>query len=138
MKRMTQFVAITVVLLLAGQSAVAETSCAEWFHSGGGHVPACCAAAGEATAIHLRTDCHKSMRLESMASDCIQGGCQMAAVRVGTQAITTAKSRVDTATALVAIAQPPVTPASVLTSWSVESASAPGPAKYLLFKAFRI
>jgi hypothetical protein len=62
----------------------------------------------------------------------------MASARAGTQAIATVKSRTGNATAFVAIAQLPITYASLLTTRSVESAPAPGPAKYLLFQVFRI
>jgi len=138
MRRITQLVALMVALLFAGQSALAEAPCSQWFHSGDGPIPACCAAAGDTAAPHLSTDCHGSMRFESMTSECNQSGCQMATLRVGAQAITTAKSRAGKATALVAIAQLPSTSASVLTPRFIEGASAPGPAKYLLFQVFRI
>jgi hypothetical protein len=78
------------------------------------------------------------MRLESIASACNQGGCDMATAKAGAQAITPTKSRTDRATGLVVIAQLPVTAASNLTTRPVESACSPGPAKYLLFQVFRI
>jgi len=138
MSRTAQFVVLVVVLLLAGQPALAEAPCSLWIHSGGGHAPACCIPANDNAAAHLRANCHESMRLESIASACNQSDCRMAAVTVGTQAVTPTKSRADKATALVGMAQLPLTPASNVTTRPFENASSPGPAKYLLFQVFRI
>jgi hypothetical protein len=61
----------------------------------------------------------------------------MATVRVGTQAIESAKFKADKVTTLVVIAQLTATSASVLTPRFVQNVSPPGPARYLLFQVFR-
>jgi hypothetical protein len=62
----------------------------------------------------------------------------MATARAGTPAIPPTKSRADKATGLVVIAQLRASPASDLITRTVENASSPGPAKYLLYQVFRI
>src|SRR6266481_2316524 len=138
MRRITQFVALIVALLLAGPSALAEAPCLQWLHSDSDHAPVCCIRADGGTGHKFSADCHESMRSESVAAECNQSGCQMATVNVVAQAFTTAKSRTDANTSFVVIAQLPVLPASGLVARSFESASAPGPAKYLRFQVFRI
>jgi hypothetical protein len=62
----------------------------------------------------------------------------MAAVKDVAQAFTTAKSKTNGVATLIPIAQLPIISASGSAARSIESASAPGPAKYLLFQTFRI
>lgn len=138
MRRITQFVAMMVALLLAGPSVLAEAPCFERLHSDSDHAPACCITVHGGTGHELSADCHDSMRLESIASECSQSGCQMATVKVVAQAFTTTNSRTNGAAALITIAQLPVIPVSGLAARSFESASGPGLAKYLLFQVFRI
>jgi len=138
MKRITQFVALSVALLLAGPSVLAEAPCLQWLHSDRDHAPACCITAVSGPDHKVSADCHGSMRSESIASECNQSGCQMATVNVVAQAFTTAKSSTDANASFVVIAQLPVLPASGLVARSFESASAPGPAKYLRSQVFRI
>jgi hypothetical protein len=138
MRKITQLVALMVALLVAGQSALAESSCNQWLLSGGGRAPACCISTGDAAAPQVSADCHGSIHVESVMAECNHSGCQMATVRVGAQALATARFKADRVTTLAVIAQLPVTSASVLTTRSVRSASAPGPASYMLFQVFRI
>lgn len=138
MRRITQFVALSVALLLAGPSVLAEAPCLQGLNSDMDYAPACCMTAASGPAHKVSADCHESMRSESIASECNQSGCEMATVKVVAPAITTAKSKINGATASVAIAQPPVLPASGLAAHSFEGASAPGPARYLRFQVFRI
>src|SRR5450631_2920774 len=138
MRKITQLVALMVALLVAGQSALAEGSCTQWLLSGGGHAPACCISTGDAAAPHVSADCHGSMHVQTVTAECNHSGCQMAIVKVGVQALASARFKADRVTTLAVIAQLPVTSASVLTTRSVRSASAPGPARYVLFQVFRI
>ena len=138
MRRVAQLVAFAVTLLLASQSAVADEPCSMWLHSGDRHLPSCCVPTGDDAATHLLTDCHRSMRSQSIASECIQSGCQMASARTAAQAIVAKSSGAGKATRLVFISLLPVAPDSNSITGPVESASSPGPAKYLLFQVFRI
>ena len=113
MRRITQFVALTVALLLASQSAMAQASCSMWLQSGSDGAQGCCAHAANSSGAQVGTDCHGSMPAQSVTSVCSQSGCQMAAVRVAAQAITTAKSKGAQALALVVIAQPSVQSPSI-------------------------
>jgi hypothetical protein len=78
-KRVTQFVALMVAVLLAGQSALAEGPCLQGLHSGCRQVAACCISATYSSGSQYMTDCHGSMRSESTALERNQGGCNMAA-----------------------------------------------------------
>ena len=138
MRRITQFAALMVVLLLAGQSVLAEAPCSQWLHTGDGHAPACCASAHNAMGDQLTEDCHGSMRSEAFAPVCNQSGCQMAMVQAAAQAITAPKSRADSAASLVATTPLLIVPTSAQPMRSIESAALPGPVKYLLFQVFRI
>jgi hypothetical protein len=138
MRRITQFVALMVALLFAGQSALSEMPCSHRLHSGKDRAPGCCSIAAGAAGHQLTSDCHGSRLSEPGASECNQSGCSMTTVQMAAQAITPPKFRVDSATSLLAIsplatflilAQPPR---------PFEGRSAHGPAKYLLFQVFRI
>jgi len=109
MKKITQVVAVMAALLLAGLSVLAEATCFQWLHLDSDHAPACCLTADGRMGHKLRTDCHESMRSESVASECNQSGCQMATVKIVAQ-VSTAKSKTDGA----ASSAQPVSPASGL------------------------
>lgn len=138
MRRITQFVALMVALLLAGPTVFAEAPCLLWLHADSDHAPACCITADGGTGHKVTADCYRFMRWESSALKCNQSGCQMATVTVVEQAVTTAKSRTNGAATLIAVAPLPIIPASCSAARSFENAAALGPARYLLFQAFRI
>lgn len=138
MRRITQLVALIVALLVAGQSALAESTCSQWLHSGCKQVPACCISASDSSGSQLSMDCHESIHSESIGAECNQSGCHMATVRVVAPAIVTVKSKDHETVALVVVTQFPVISALGQTTRLFENVSAPGPARYLLFQVFRI
>ncbi len=138
MRKIAQLVALMSALLFAGQSTLAETQCSQWLHSGDPQIPNCCITAPGTPGLQLAGACHGSMQPEPVASKCNQSGCNMETVRTAAQAITASKFGSDRAVSLAAMTQLPVIPASALPNWPFESASAPGPARYLLCRAFRI
>ena len=138
MRRITQFVALMVVLLLAVPSVLAEAQCSRWLHSDSDPVPACCITAYGGAGHSLSADCHGSILSDSIASECNENACEMATLTVAAQTFTTVKPKTDGAASLVVVAHVSVRPPSGLSARSFESASAPGPAKNLLFQVFRI
>ncbi len=136
MKKITQFVALMFVLLLAGPSVLADVRCVP--SSGGDHAPACCVPTNHGMRHQLAADCHESMSTETIATECNQNGCQMTTVKVVAQAFATSESRADRAASSAGTIQIAVLLAPRLFARSFESVSPPGKAKYLLFQVFRI
>src|SRR5258708_21448070 len=91
MRRITQFVALMVALLLAGPSVLAESPCLQWLHSDRDHAPACCITAASGPAHKVSAECHESMRSESIASECNKIGCERATVKIAAPGLTTTK-----------------------------------------------
>lgn len=136
MRRLTQLVALAVALVLAGQLTLAEAPCALWLHAGGDRTPGCCIMAGGPGGPRAHAGCHGSTRSDLPTSACNRSGCTMATPRAVN--LTTPKAKADRVADIVVISQIPVSSASVLTARYVESGSAPGPSKHLLFQVFRI
>lgn len=108
MKRIAQFVALTAVLLLAGQSVLAESQCSPGLESSCAQVPGCCIPASDMTSSQAGMECHRPKYMESQAAKCNQSGCPMATVRVIAPAIIRAKYKADRSVALVVVAQLPI------------------------------
>src|ERR1035437_2834766 len=100
MRKISQFVALLVILLFAGQAAFADTPCSQWLHAGDGHGASCCVAAPSATGDRLTADCRASMPAGPAASEYNPCGCYAASVPVAAQAIMPAKSGVQGAATL--------------------------------------
>ncbi len=136
MKKITQFVALMFVLLLAGPSVLADVPCVP--SSDGDHSPACCIPTNHGMRHQLAVNCHESMSAETIATECSQSGCQMATVKVVAQAFATSESRVDWAASSAGTIPIHVLLSPGLFARFFESVSPPGKAKYLLFQVFRI
>ena len=136
MRKISQFVALMVALLLAGPSALANAPCLR--ASDGDHSPGCCATPNHGMGHGLAADCQEPMSSITIATECNQSGCQMATVKVVAQAFTTTESRIDWAASFAGSVQFPVLLTPGLLARSFESVSALGQAKYLLFQVFRI
>src|SRR6266568_7350739 len=124
MKKITQFVALMFVLLLAGPSVLADVPCVP--SSEGDHAPACCVPTNHGMQHQLAADCHESMSTETTATECNQNGCQMTTVKVVAQAFATSEPSVDGAVSSAGTIQIPVLLASGLFARSFQSVSPPG------------
>jgi hypothetical protein len=140
MKKATQFVALLVALLFAAQSALASTPCTE---STNGNAACCQMTSGQMTSgmtgHQFGIDCHGAMATESVAAECTASGCHMATIRaVAAQVVRADKTRANRTFAIITPAELPLDSAAIRSNRTSPGASAPGPAKYLLFQVFRI
>jgi hypothetical protein len=138
MKKLTQIVALMVVMLVAGQSALAEAPCSEWLRASCGHDAGCCKAAGDSSASQMSMDCHGSSRPQTMSAGCGVSGCRTAMGRVVAPAVITRAFKSHRAAAAAAMTELPIANPSRQTVAPVDRAAAPGPARYLLYQVFRI
>jgi hypothetical protein len=137
MKRLAQFVAVMVALLVAGQSALAETPCSELMRLGCGHASGCCMAANVSSGSQISTDCHGSLRHEPIIAGCGVSGCRMSTGRVVAAAISE-KLKGPVPTSVLAVIEHPVAAAFGPTVEPGGSGPALRPARYLLYQTFRI
>ena len=136
MRKITQFVALMVALLLAGPSVLADAPCSQY--SDRDHSPECRITTNHGTGHKLAADCNESMSSATIATECNQSGCRMTTVKVVAQVFTTTKSETDAAASLLGPVQLPVPLTPGLLARTFESVSAPVQPKYLLFQVFRI
>lgn|SRR6185437_9467394 len=136
MRRITQFVALMMALLLASQSAFADSPCGHRLRSGSDHDSTCCAP--NEIIGNQPSDCHSPMRSTSFASECRECNCSVATSQVATQPTASPESKAYRAATLVAIAQLPALAPITLPVELFGCASPSGPAKHLLGHVFRI
>lgn len=134
MRRITQLVALMVALLLAGQSALADSPCS----SGSNNTSRCCAPAVDTSGSQLATECHSPMHAASLIAQCNECACSSTSSQVATQSVAPPESKAYRVVALVAISQFLALAPVAMQADPFQSASAPGPARHLLFHVFRI
>ena len=135
MNRITQLVALMVALLLASQSAFADSYCAHWLRLGDTHDSTCCAAAANGP---QPADCHRPMRSSSFSVECTECTCSVATSQLAAQPAASPKFKAHLGAVLVPIAQLPALAPIALPAESVRSSFASGPAKHLLGHVFRV
>jgi len=138
MRRITQLVALMVALLLAGQTALADAPCAHWLSSSSNNASGCCAPAANTSGRQLAAECHSPMHATSFIAECNECACSSTTSQVAAQPVASPDSKAYRVVALIAIAQLPALAPIAMPAESIQSASAPGPAKHLLFHVFRI
>ncbi len=82
MKKIAQLGALIVALLVVVQSALADSPCSKGLHSGCNQGYASCGLVSGSSGSPLTMSCHGSMRSDSTTSECNQGDCSVAAVRL--------------------------------------------------------
>jgi hypothetical protein len=137
MRRITQVVALMVALLLVGQSALAEASCARWMHSDIDYASACCDMA-TMDSHQLNATCQTPARSASLAAQCDECGCQLVSDGAMIQSKASPETKAQKAAALAAVILLPARSLAPLKVALFAAPPAPGPAKHLLHSVFRI
>ncbi|HEY0309345.1 MAG TPA: hypothetical protein VGB94_14375 [Acidobacteriaceae bacterium] len=145
MKRLLQFVALMLVLLVAAQPLLAGTACATQSCSGEHAMVACCMHSG---GMAMSADGMQSMRAACtpagghravVTAGCSDPGCGMASADAAVVVADPSKSSiVSDVTPLAAVAEIAASVAPVLILRPSEDAAAPATARYILLQTFRI
>jgi hypothetical protein len=99
----------------------------------------CCAPAADTNSVRtLAAECHSPMRASSFIAECNECVCSSTTSQIAAQPVSSPDSKAYRVVFLIAIAQLPSLALLEMRAESFQSASAPGPAKHLLFHVFRI
>jgi hypothetical protein len=137
MRRITQLVALTVALLFAGQSALADVPCSLMFAADDGHAPGCCNRSSSVSGQSVTSDCHGTVHSEPTAAQCSQTGCRMATVQTVASVAKSPKFKPANSPSFVVAAQHSAVSAAIQLR-PFKTAAVPGTARYLLLQVFRI
>ena len=138
MRRITQLVAFVVILLLAGQSALANAPCAHRLRASSDHASGCCTPEEDASGHAATAECHSPVRFASFTAECNDCACSATTDQVAAQPVASPESKAYRAAALIAIVQLSALIPIAMPVESFQAASSPGPSKHLLFHVFRI
>ncbi len=145
MKRLLQFVALMLVLLVAAQPLLAGTACATQSCSGEHAMAACCMHAG---GMAMSAGGMESMRVACtpagghravVTAGCSDPGCGMDSVDAAVQIADPSKSNVvSDVTPLAPVAEIAASLVPLLAIRPADDAAAPATARYVLLQTFRI
>jgi len=136
MKRVLQFVALFVVVLLAAQPALAGLPCVQGTSENGACAPGCAMATATAPMSQMASGCGMTPQISN--NGCEQTCCASAAIQGVGQPATGVKSNAFTTVQLM------VAPLQIASATSAFAAAPPivpvlsAPARYILLQVFRI
>jgi hypothetical protein len=141
MKRLIQFVAVAVVVLLVAQPALAGLPCASGVAAGNGCAPDCGMAMGQMSSAQMSSsqmsaDCGMSPQISS--DGCAQNCCIDRISQGIAQPAAGAKSAAGKTMQFVPAAEAPASAAPVFAHSPRTSFSSTAPPRYILFQVFRI
>jgi len=136
MKRVLQFVALFVAVLLAAQPALAGLPCGPETSANGACAPDCAMAMTTAPMSQIAPDCGMSPQISS--NGCEQSCCAGNSLQSASQPATGAKSKADRVLHFVAVPDNDANATSAFAALSSADPVSSAPPRYILFQVFRI
>jgi hypothetical protein len=136
MKRLLQFVALFVAILLAVQPALAALPCAEGTTANGACDPGCAMATTSAPMSQMASDCGMAPQISS--NGCEQSCCASSLVQSANQSATGEKSKAGSTQQFIAVPVLFASATSVFTAAPRVDPVSSAPARYILLQVFRI